>query len=208
MAIFEGQGLLCLSIGVAAFIAYLLIGLPYTLVLAIFAAVMELVPIFGPALGAGPALSVALSISPDKAIWVVIATLLIQLMENVFLVPRIMKSSTGVNPILVLLSLIAFGAVFGFMGALLALPLAAIIQLFVSRVVLTTTESARQVQEKKIQVQAMIDESQILMETIYETSNKNPAFQALPEADRLELYSLAEELNRTLNQITKEGEAI
>jgi hypothetical protein len=169
---------------------------------------MEMVPIFGPALGAGPALSVALSISPDKAIWVVIATVLIQLMENVFLVPRIMKSSTGVNPILVLLSLIAFGAVFGFMGALLALPLAAIIQLFVSRVVVNAAESARQAQEKKIQIQTMIDESQKLMETIYETSNKNPAFQALPEADRLELYSLAEELNRTLNQITKEGEAI
>ena len=204
----RGQGLLCLSIGGAAFIAYLFIGLPYTLVLAIFAGIMEMVPIFGPALGAVPALSVALSISPDKAVWVLISTVLIQLMENVFLVPRIMKSSTGVNPILVLLSLLAFGAVFGFMGALLALPLAAIIQLFVSRVVLTAAESAKQAQEKKIRVQAMINESQKLMETIYETSNKNPAFKDLPEADRLELYSLAEELNRALNQITKEGEAI
>jgi predicted PurR-regulated permease PerM len=204
----RGQGFLCLSIGVAAFIAYLLIGLPYTLVLAIFAAVMEMVPIFGPALGAIPALSVAISLGPSKAIWVVVATVLIQMLENVFLVPRIMRSSTGVNPIIVLLSLIAFSSVFGFMGALLALPLAAIIQLFVSRVVVTSAESARQAQEKKIQVQAMIDESQKLMETIYETSNKNPAFQALPESDRLELYSLAEELNQTLAQITKEGEAL
>ena len=131
----RGQGLLCISIGLAAFIAYLLIGLPYILVLAIFAGVMEMVPIFGPALGAIPALSVALSIDPGKAIWVVVATVLIQMLENVFLVPRIMKSSTGVNPIIVLLSLIAFSSVFGFAGALLALPLAAIIQLFVSRVV-------------------------------------------------------------------------
>jgi predicted PurR-regulated permease PerM len=204
----RGQGLLCLSIGVAAFIAYLLIGLPYTLVLAIFAGVMEMVPIFGPALGAIPALSVALSLDPSKAIWVVVATVLIQMLENVFLVPRIMKSSTGVNPIIVLLSLIAFSSVFGFMGALLALPLAAIIQLFVSRVVVTAAESARQTQEKKIRVQAMIEESQKLMETIYETSNKNPAFRALPESDRLELYSLAEELNQTLTQITKESEAL
>jgi predicted PurR-regulated permease PerM len=204
----RGQGLLCLSIGVAAFIAYLLIGLPYTLMLAIFAGIMEMVPIFGPALGAGPALSVALSIDPSKAIWVVIATVLIQMLENVFLVPRIMKSSTGVNPIIVLLSLIAFGAVFGFIGALLALPLAAIIQLFVSRVVVTAAESARQAQDKKIQVEEMIGESQKLMETIYETSNKNPGFQTLPESDRLELYSLAEELNGTLSQLSKEGEAI
>ena len=204
----RGQGLLCLSIGVAAFIAYLLIGLPYTLVLAIFAAVMEMVPIFGPALGAVPALSVALSTAPEKAIWVVIATVLIQMLENVFLVPRIMRSSTGVNPIIVLLSLIAFSSVFGFAGALLALPLAAIIQLFVSRVVLLAAESASQAENRKTQLQAMLDDSQKLMETIYETSNKNPAFKDLPEADRLELYSLAEEFNQTLSQIKKEGEAV
>jgi predicted PurR-regulated permease PerM len=204
----RGQGLLCISIGLAAFIAYLLIGLPYTLVLAIFAGVMEMVPIFGPALGAIPAVSVALSLDPGKAIWVAVATILIQMLENVFLVPRIMKSSMGVNPIIVLLSLIAFGSVFGFVGALLALPLAAIMQLSVSRVVLTTAESARQAENRKIQIKGMIDESQRLMETIYETSNKNPAFQALPESDRLEIYSLAEELNRTLTQLTKEGEAV
>ena len=204
----RGQGLLCISIGLAAFIAYLLIGLPYTLVLAVFAGVMEMVPIFGPALGAIPALSVALSIDPAKAIWVVVATVLIQMLENVFLVPRIMKSSTGVNPIIVLLSLIAFSSVFGFAGALLALPLAALIQLFVSRVVLLAAESASQAENRKIQLQRMLDESQKLMETIYETSNKNPAFRALPEADRLELYSLAEALNQTLSQIRKEGEAV
>jgi predicted PurR-regulated permease PerM len=204
----RGQGLLCISIGLAAFIAYLLIGLPYTLVLAIFAGVMEMVPIFGPALGAIPALSVAVSIDAGKAIWVVVATVLIQMLENVFLVPRIMKSSTGVNPIIVLLSLIAFSSVFGFAGALLALPLAALIQLLVSRVVLLAAESASQAENRKIQLQAMLDESQKLMETIYETSNKNPAFRDLPEADRLELYSLAEELNQTLSQIQKEGEAV
>jgi predicted PurR-regulated permease PerM len=204
----RGQGLLCIAIGVAAFIAYLLIGLPYTLVLAVFAGVMEMVPIFGPALGAVPALLVALSVDPSKAVWVVVATVIMQLLENGVLVPRIMKESMGVNPIIVLLSLIAFSSVFGFMGALLALPLAAIIQLLVSRVVLTAAESARQAQERATRIQGLIDESQQLMQTIYETSNKNPAFQNLPEADRLEIYNLAEELNRVLGQIQKEGEPI
>ena len=204
----RGQGLLCLIIGAAAFIAYLIIGLPYTLVLAIFAGVMEMVPIFGPALGAVPALLVALSIDPSRAIWVVVATTVIQMLENVFFVPRIMKSSLGVNPIIVLLSLIAFGSVFGLVGSLLALPLAAIIQLLVSRVVITAAESAQQAEDRSRQVQSLMDESQKLMETIYETSNKNPAFQALPEADRLEVYSLAEELNGLLTQIKKEGEAL
>lgn len=204
----RGQGLLCISVGVAAFIAYVLIGLPYTLVLAVFAGVMELVPIFGPALGAIPAFLVALSVDPTKAIWVVVATIVIQLLENTVLVPRIMKSSMGVNPIVVLLSLIAFSSVFGFAGALLALPLAAILQLIVSRVVVTAADSARQAQDRELHIQTLIDESQELMQTIYETSNKNPAFRDLPEADRLEIYNLAEELNEVLEQMKKEGETI
>ena len=203
----RGQGLLCLAVGVTAFIAYLLIGLPYTLVLAIFAGVMEMVPIFGPALGAVPALLVALSIDPSKAIWVVVATTLIQLLENTVLVPRIMKHSVGVNPIITLLSLIAFGSVFGFVGALLALPLAAIIQLLVSRVMLTAAENARKSQEKEAQIQSLIRESQELMQTLYETSNQNSSFRNLPEEDRLEIYAITEELNQFLRQIKDEGKA-
>jgi predicted PurR-regulated permease PerM len=204
----RGQGLLCLAVGAAALIAYVLIGLPYVLVLGIFAGVMEMVPIFGPALGAVPALLVALSIAPSKALWVVIATVVIQLLENAVLVPRIMKHSMGVNPIIVLLSLISFGSVFGFVGALLALPLAAIIQLLVSRVVLTAAETARRAQEKEVQIQSLINESQNLMQTLYETSNQNPSFQNLPEADRLEMYALTEELNQFLQQVKKESQGI
>jgi predicted PurR-regulated permease PerM len=203
----RGQGLLCAAVGLTAFIAYLLIGLPYTLVLAIFAGVMEMVPVFGPALGAIPALLVALSIDPSKALWVVIATVVIQLLENAVLVPRIMKHSMGVNPIIVLLSLIAFGSVFGFVGALLALPLAAIIQLLVSRVVLTAAETARKAQDKELQMQSLIHESEELMQTLYENSNQNPSFQNLPEEERLEMYALAEELNQFLRQIREEGKA-
>lgn len=203
----RGQGLLCVAVGLAAFFAYLVIGLPYVLILAIFAGVMEMVPIFGPALGAVPALLVALSIDPSRAIWVVVATAVIQMLENAVLVPRIMRHSMGVNPIIVLLSLIAFGSVFGFVGALLAIPLAAIVQLLVSRVVLMAAESARRVEDKKLAVQSMINESQQLMQTLYETSNQNSSFQELPERDRLELYSLTERLNQLLRQIKEEGEA-
>ena len=203
----RGQGLLCVAVGVLAFSSYLLIGLPYTLVLAIFAGVLELIPIFGPALGAIPALLVAFSVDASKAIWVVVATVIIQLLENAVLVPRIMKGAMGVSPIIVLLSLIAFSSVFGITGALLALPLAAIIQLFVSRVVLTAAEASKQTQVKEVQVQSLVNESQEIMQTIYETSNKNPSFQNMPERDRLEMYNLAEELNQLLGQLNKEKES-
>ena len=207
-AYIQGEGLLCLTVGGLAFIAYLLIGLPYTLVLGIFAGVMELVPIFGPTLGAIPAILVALSVAPGKAIWVVVATIVIQLLENTFLVPRVMKSSLGVNPIIVLLSMIAFSSVFGFAGALLALPLASIIQLFVSRAVVTAAQTAKEAQSTEQEIQSLIDESQTLMQTIYEISNKNPSFQDLPEPDRLEIYNLADELNQLLGKMRKEGEIL
>jgi uncharacterized membrane protein YraQ (UPF0718 family) len=119
-----------------------------------------------------------------------------------------MKHSMGVNPIIILLSLIAFGSVFGFIGALLALPLAAIIQLLISRVVLTAAETSRQAQQKELQIQSLIHESQDLMQALYETSNQNPAFRDLPEAERLEMYALTEELNQFLRQIQKQGETI
>jgi len=202
----RGQGLLCLAVGSAAFIAYAIIGLPYVLVLAIFAGIMEMVPIFGPALGAVPAFLVAISISPGKAIWVIVATMLIQALENTILVPRIMRNSLGVNPIIVLLSLIAFSSVFGVAGGLLALPLAAIIQLLVSRVVLMAAESARQAQGREVQLRALLDESQKLMQIIYEASNKSPSFQNIPEADRMEIYNLAEELSQVFGQVSQEGE--
>jgi len=204
----RGQGLLCLAIGLIAFIAYLLIGLPYALVLAIFAGVMEMVPVFGPALGAIPALLVALSIDPGKAVWVVVATILMQALENTVLVPRIMKNALGVNPIMVLLSLIAFSSVFGFAGALLALPLAAIIQLLVSRVVLSTAEAGRQARARELKVQSLIEASEELRQNIYETSNQNPAFQNLPEADRLEIYQLADDLNQVLQNVREEAESV
>ena len=124
-----GQALLCLTIGILALIAYTIIGLPNTLVLALTAGVMEAVPMLGPALGAVPASLVALSIAPTKVIWVIVATIIIQQTENSLLVPRIMKSTVGVNPFVTLLSLFAFGSLFGIAGALMAIPMAAIVQL-------------------------------------------------------------------------------
>ena len=98
-----GQGLLCLAIGVLAFAAYALIGLPNAMVLAIIAGLMEAVPMIGPLLGAIPAAVIALTISPNMLIWVVVATVVIQQLENNLLVPRVMKKAVGVNPFVSLL---------------------------------------------------------------------------------------------------------
>jgi predicted PurR-regulated permease PerM len=130
-----GQGVLCLVIGIMALIAYLLIGLPNVLVLALLAGVMEAVPMVGPLLGAIPAGLVALSIDPGRLVWVIVATVVIQQLENIFLVPRVMRKAVGVNPFVSMLAFFAFSSLLGFAGALLAIPMAAILQLLLDRFV-------------------------------------------------------------------------
>ena len=213
----RGQAILCLIVGAAAFILYTLIGLPYTLVLALIAGFMEMVPIVGPALGAVPALLAALSTDPDKVIWVLIATGLIQMMENALLVPRVMKNSMGVNPIIILLSLVAFSSVFGFAGALLALPLAAIIQLVLDRILNPPESPTGQFSEKEADVLSLIDESKRLMHIFDETasssnnpnaSNNGKDYNEIPESDQLEIKSIAQELGEVLQKLKDEGQAI
>ena len=130
-----GQGVLCLVIGIMALVAYLLIGLPNALVLALVAGVLEAVPMVGPLLGAIPAAVIALSIAPSKLVWVIVATIVIQQVENSLLVPRVMRKAVGVNPFVSLLAIFAFSSLFGIAGALMAIPMAAIIQLLLDRFV-------------------------------------------------------------------------
>lgn len=133
-AFYRGQLLLCAFVGVFSLIAYLIIGLPYALLLALLAFIFEAVPMIGPALGAIPAVLVALTVSPDKAIWVIVATIVIQQIENNLLIPRVMDRTVGVSAIASILAIAAFTAIFGLVGALLAIPLVAILQIILGRV--------------------------------------------------------------------------
>lgn len=132
----RGQGILCLTVGALDFLAYLIIGLPYALTLGIIAGILEAVPVFGPVLGAVPPLLLALSVDPSKALWVLIAAAGVQQMENYILVPRIMGGALGVNPVTTLLAIAAFGTLLGLPGAVLAIPLAALVQMVLDRVLL------------------------------------------------------------------------
>jgi predicted PurR-regulated permease PerM len=130
-----GQGVLCLAIGIMSLVAYLIIGLPNVLVLALIAGVLEIVPMIGPLLGAVPAGIIALSIEPSRLIWVIVATIIIHQSENYLLVPRVMRKAVGVNPFVALLAIFAFTSLFGIAGALMAIPMAAIIQLLLDHFV-------------------------------------------------------------------------
>ncbi len=139
-----GQGALCLVVGVMAIIGYTAIGLPNAFVLGLVAGAFEAVPMIGPTLGAIPAGLIALSVSPSTLIWVIIVTVIIQIAENNLLVPRIMSKAVGVNPFVSLLAIFAFSSLFGLVGALMAIPMAAIIQLILDRFVFHPAEAEKE----------------------------------------------------------------
>lgn len=142
-----GQGALCLIVAVLAIIGYTVIGLPNAFVLGLIAGAFEAIPMIGPTLGAIPAGLIALSVSPSLLIGVIITTVIIQILENNLLVPRIMNKAVGVNPFVAFLAIFAFSTLFGLAGALMAIPMAAIIQLVLDRFVFNPGE----VQKEKLE---------------------------------------------------------
>ncbi len=134
-AFFRGQLILMGIVAVLSAAGYLVIGLPYALGLALIAGVCEAIPMIGPTLGMVPAILVAVSLAPDKLLAVVVVGIVVQLLENNLLVPRVMDQSVGVNPIVTILAIAAFGGLFGIAGSLLAIPLAAMVQIVVGRLI-------------------------------------------------------------------------
>jgi predicted PurR-regulated permease PerM len=123
-----GQLLLAGIIGSTAALGLFLMGVPFFWVLALIAAIGEMIPIVGPILSAVPAIAVALSVSPTLALAVIIFFIAQQQLENHLLVPKIMQRQVGISPVFVIIALLIGGSLLGVMGAILAVPTAAILQ--------------------------------------------------------------------------------
>jgi len=114
--------LLMLIIGLLSYVGYLLLGLKYAVPLALFAGLLEVVPNIGPTVATVFAAIVAYTVSPLTAVLTICWGIIIQLFENNFLVPRVMKDTVGLNP-LVTIFIIAVGLkIAGVVGAILAIP--------------------------------------------------------------------------------------
>jgi predicted PurR-regulated permease PerM len=123
-----GQLLLAGIIGTTAAIGLWLLGVPYFYVLALIAGIGEMIPVIGPLLAAIPAIAVALSVSPATALFVAVFFLIQQQVENHVLVPKVMERQVGVSAVGVILALLIGGSLLGVIGAILAVPTAAILQ--------------------------------------------------------------------------------
>lgn len=205
-----GQGLLCLVVGSMAFVAYRLIGLPNAFVLALVAGVLEAVPMIGPLLGAVPASMIALSIGPDKLIWVIVATAVIQQLENSLLVPRIMSKAVGVNPFVTLLALFAFSSFFGIAGALMAIPLAAILQLVLNHFVFYPTTADVEVSSGRDYASRLRYEAQDLISDLRKQARlkKRGSDLRIKQIDQVmdEIETITTDLDALLNQASSTDE--
>ncbi len=124
----RGQLIICLVNGVLTFIGFYFFIREYAVVLAIFAGVMSLVPIFGTIISSVPAILVALSISFGHALGVLSWILIIHMIEAYMLNPNIIGRQARIHPVLVVFVLIAGEHLYGMKGILLAVPVTSVVQ--------------------------------------------------------------------------------
>jgi predicted PurR-regulated permease PerM len=123
----RSQLALALLLGVVVTIGMALLGLPYALLLGVFALILGLIPMFGSALSAVPALLVALTMPWPTVVWVGIFFIVVQNVQDQVLAPRIQGEAVGLHPLAVMFALLAGAQVAGAIGALFAVPLAALV---------------------------------------------------------------------------------
>ena len=127
-----GQLLLMFIIFVLDAIGLYLVGVPYALILAIFAGVMEIVPYIGPIISAVPGIILGFLISPTTGFLALLVYLIAQQVENHVIVPQVMKKAVGLNPVATIIALLVGLRLGGAMGAILAIPVATAISLAVN----------------------------------------------------------------------------
>ncbi|OZB90299.1 AI-2E family transporter [Paenibacillus sp. XY044] len=128
----RGQIIVSFCIGVLLFAGYIIIGLKYSLILAIIAACTSVVPYLGPAIAITPALIVAVVTSPIMLLKMVIVWTVVQLIEGKFISPQIMGKTLKIHPITIIFVILTSGNLFGIVGILLAVPGYAVLKVVVS----------------------------------------------------------------------------
>ena len=122
----RGQLTLGVVVGTIVAVGLLALGVPFAVVLGVVAGFTELVPIIGPWIGGAVGVLVTLATEPDKLVWVILLYLVIQLLENTLLVPRIQAETLNLHPVAVILVITIGSQFFGLWGVILGPPLTAL----------------------------------------------------------------------------------
>ena len=137
----RGQLLICSIIGFSSYLGLLFLGVEFALILGIIAGITNIIPYFGPFIGAIPAIIVAILQSPALALKVAIVFTIIQQVESHLIAPQILGKSMGLHPVVVIMALIAGGQFFGILGMIVAVPVVAVVRILVRNLILPPVDS-------------------------------------------------------------------
>ena len=134
-AYIQGQMIVSLCVGTLSYIGYLIIDLPYALILALVVAVTNIIPYLGPFLGAAPAVIVAMFDSPMTVLFTIIVAVVAQQIESNLISPLVIGKQLDTHPVTIIIILLVAGNLAGVIGMILAVPIYAVTKTFVLNVV-------------------------------------------------------------------------
>ncbi|MEF3312366.1 AI-2E family transporter [Paenibacillus sp. GYB004] len=130
----RGQFLVCLLVGLFAYLGYWLIGMPYALLLASIVAVFNIIPYLGPFFGAAPAIIMASTVSLKMVLFVVLVNFIVQILEGNVISPQVVGRTLHLHPLLIIFALLVGGKLAGIIGLILAVPVFAVLKVIVQHI--------------------------------------------------------------------------
>jgi predicted PurR-regulated permease PerM len=130
----RGQLLVCVIIGLLAYVGYRLIGMPYALLLACMVAVFNIIPYLGPFFGAAPAIVMAATVSLKMMLFVALVNAVCQILEGNVISPQVVGRSLKMHPLLIIFALLVGGELAGVVGLILAVPFFAVMKVILQHV--------------------------------------------------------------------------
>ena len=138
---FSGRLIDALIIGIICFLGMLLFRMPYPLIVAVIVGVTNVIPYFGPFIGAIPSAILIFLVDPAKSVTFIIFIFILQQIDGNILAPKILGSKTGLSSFWVLFSLLIFGGLFGVVGMIVGVPIFSILYSFVNGLIKQRLES-------------------------------------------------------------------
>lgn len=120
-------------IGVICYISCLIMKMPYAVLVSVIVAVTNIIPFFGPYIGAIPSTLIILLVNPRKALYFIIFIIILQQIDGNFIGPKILAQSTGLTSFWIIFSITLFGGLFGVVGMIIGVPITAVITSFIER---------------------------------------------------------------------------
>jgi predicted PurR-regulated permease PerM len=131
----RGQALLIVLVGFVLSLAFWAIGLPYWILVGSFAGLVEIVPVVGPFAAGALAVGVGLTVSWQTALAAGVAVVLVRVLEDYIVIPRVLGDAVGLTPLVVLVAVTATGLLFGGFAVILAIPFAAVVATLIDVIV-------------------------------------------------------------------------